>query len=144
MQIVNASGKYGWLFAVMLFAIVYFLVGFAFPNPPASDPRQFWWRLASWFLCGAAFAIQIGLEQFRFRSSPLRTAVHTGASVALAALALAVAANVHGLTAGTGNQRLLALALVIWPIIAGLPAFVVALVTAAVFARLRSNDTRFL
>ena len=34
------------------------------------------------------------------------------------------------LTAGTGNQGLLALALVIWPIMTGVPAFVVALVAA--------------
>jgi hypothetical protein len=58
-------------------------------------------------------------------------------SVALGAFGIAAAANIHALTAGTGNQRLLALALVIWPIIIGVPAFVVALVAAAGLARMR-------
>jgi hypothetical protein len=52
-----------------------------------------------------------------------------------------VAANIHARTVHTGNQRLLALALVIWPIIAGVPAFLVALATAAVLSRVRSTDT---
>jgi hypothetical protein len=122
--------------------VVYFLVGFALPNPSAADPTQFAWRLASWLACGLTFALHIGLEHFRFRNTLLKTAQHASASVALAAFALAAAANIHGLTAGTGNPRLLALALVIWPIIAGLPAFVVAWAAAAALARLGSNEER--
>jgi hypothetical protein len=120
--------------------MVYLVVGVALPNPPASNPTQFMWRLAAWLISAVAFAIHIGLEHFRLRNSPYRTALHAATSVALGAFALAVAANIHALTAGTGNQRLLALALVIWPIIAGLPAFVVALAVAAGLARLRPND----
>ena len=115
-------------------------MGVAFPNPPASNPTQFVWRLAAWLICALAFALHIGLEHFRLRNSPRRTALHASASVALGAFALAVAANIHALTAGTGNQRLLALALVLWPIIAGLPAFVVALAVAVGLARVRPND----
>jgi hypothetical protein len=137
----SATSKNRWLFTVVLFAIVYFLVGFAFPNPPGSNPTQFWWRLASWVVCGAVFALHIGLEQLRFRNSPLRTSLHASASVAIGAFALAVAANIHALTAGTGNQRLLAMALVIWPILAGLPAFMVAWAVAVGLARMRPNDT---
>ena len=117
--------------------MVYLVVGIGLPNPPASNPSQFIWRLAAWLICALAFALHIGLELFRLRNSPLRTALHAAASVALGAFALAGAANIHALTAGTGNQRLLALALVIWPILAGLPAFVVAWAAAAVLARVR-------
>jgi hypothetical protein len=124
---------------VIAFGILYFLVGVAFPNPPASNPSQFWWRLASWGICGIVYAIHIGVEQFRFRSSALRTALHAAAAVALGAFAIAVAANIHGLSAGANNQRLLALALVIWPVIAGLPTFAVALAVAFVLSRMRSN-----
>jgi len=134
----NASSKCQWLCAVILFSMVYLVVGVGFPNP--STPKtQFMWRVAAWLTCAVAFAIHIGLEYFRFRSSLLRTALHAAASVALGAFALAAAANIHALNAGTGKHGLLALALVIWPVITGLPAFVVAFVAAAVFARVRPN-----
>jgi len=97
------------------------------------------WRLGAWLTCALAFAIHIGLEHFRFRNSAYRIALHVSASVSLGAVALAAASNIHALRTGTGNQRLLALALVIWPIIAGVPAFVVGLVAAAVLVRLRPN-----
>ena len=136
----NASGKYQWMLAVILFGMAYLFVGVAFPNPSASNEMQFMWRLAAWLTSAVAFAIHIGLEHFRLRNSPRRTALHASVSVALGAFALAAAANIHALTAGTGNQRLLALALVIWPVITGAPAFVVALAAAAGLARVRPND----
>ena len=129
-----------WLYIVILFGMVYLVVGVAFPNPSSSNQVQFMWRLAAWLICGVAFAIHIGVEHFRLRNSPRRTALHASMSVALGAFGLAAAANIHGLRAGTGNQRLLALALVIWPIIAGVPAFVVAFVAVAGLARMRSNQ----
>ena len=138
----NASSKHQWLPAVILFAAVYLVVGVAFPNPPASDKTQFIWRLAAWMICAVAFAIHIGLERFRFRSSPRTTALHASLSVALGAFGLASAANVHALRTGNGNQRLLALALLIWPLITGVPAFVVAWVLAALLGRSRSLPAR--
>jgi hypothetical protein len=136
----NGTSKYRGLPAVVLFGMVYLVVGIAFPNPPASSRWQFWWRLAAWLICAFAFALHIGLEHFRFKNALRRTALHAALAVAFGAFALAAAANIHALTAGTGNQRSLALALVIWPITAGLPAFAVAWGAAAVLARLRPND----
>ena len=124
---------------VIFFAVVYLVVGVAFPNPPAANRMQFLWRLAAWLTCLLAFAIHIGLEHLKLRHSPRKTSLHAAASVALGAFGLAAAANIHVLTTGTGNKRLLALALVIWPIITGVPAFVVALSTAAVLARVRAS-----
>jgi hypothetical protein len=121
----------------ILFGTVYLLIAVAFPNPPASDKMQFMWRLAAWVITAVAFATHIGLEHFRFRNSPGRTARHASVAVALGALALAAAANIHARTAGTGNRRLLALALVFWPIIAGVPAFVAAWAAATGLARVR-------
>lgn len=136
----NASGKDHWLRRVMLFGLVYLVVGVAFPNPSDANKMQFIWRLAAWLTCMIAFAIHISLEHLRLRNAPRRTAIHASMSVALGALGLAAAANIHSLTAGTGNRRLLALALVIWPIITGVPAFVVALAVVAVLARVQPND----
>jgi hypothetical protein len=56
-------------------------------------------------------------------------------AVALGALALAAAAIFHALFSGTGNTRLLAIALVAWPILTAVPAFLVALAVAAALAR---------
>jgi len=136
----NTSGKHQWLRAVILFGIVYVIVGVAFPNPSASNKTQFMWRLAAWLICAVAFAIHIGLEHFRLRNSPRRTAFHASLSVALGGFGLAGAANIHALRAQTGNQRLLALALVIWPLITSVPAFVVALTVAAGLARIKERD----
>lgn len=137
----NASRKYQSLLAVILFAAVYLVVGVAFPNPPASNKMQFMWRLAAWLICAVAFAIHICLALFRFENSPRRTALQAAAAVAIGAFGLAVAANIHSLTVGTGNQRLLALALVLWPLITGVPAFVVAFVAATVLAKLKLRLT---
>ena len=130
----------GWR-AVILFGVVYGVVGVAFPNPSAANKMQFMWRLGAWLTVALAFAIHIGLEHFRFRNSPYRTALHVAASVSLGAFALAAAANIHALRAGSGNQRLLALALVIWPIITGVPAFIVALLAATILGRLRRKTS---
>jgi hypothetical protein len=136
----NTSGRYSWLLPAILFGMVYLVVGIGFPNPSASNKTQFIWRLAAWLTCAVAFAIHIGLEHLRFRSSIKRTALHVSVSVALGAFALATAANIHALTAGTGNRRLLALALVIWPIMTGVSAFAVALAAAAGLSRVRPNN----
>ena len=135
----NVSSKPHWLAPVLLFGVVYLVVGVGFPNPPASDKTQFMWRLAAWVICAAAFASHIGLEHFRFRNSPSSNALHAAISVALGALGLAAAANIHARMTGTGNQRLLALALMIWPIMTGVPAFLVAFAAAAVLARVRAS-----
>ena len=136
----NASGKYQWLRIAILFSTVYLVVGVAFPNPSDPSEMQFLWRLAAWLSCAVAFAMHIGLGHFRLRRSPRGTALHAAAAVALGALALAAAANIHALTSGTGNQRLLAWALVIWPVMTGASAFVVGLIAAAGLARVRPND----
>jgi hypothetical protein len=71
------------------------------------------------------------------RSSPLMTGLHTSASVALGAFGLAIAANIHARSAESGHHRLLAIALVAWPLLTAVPAFVVALVSTAVLTRTR-------
>ena len=81
------------------------------------------------------YAAHIGYEHFRIRSSPRSTALHVAFGTAVGAFGLAAAAIVHSLVTGTGNLRLLRIALLVWPLITGVPAFVVALVLTAVLAR---------
>ena len=136
----TASPTSRWLRIAIVFAVVYLVVGVAFPNPPVADNTQFAWRLAAWLTCGVAFATHIALEHFRLRNSTRQTALHVAAGVALGAFGLAAAANIHAMTAGTGSRRLLVLALVIWPIMTGVAAFVVAWLVATVLALARPND----
>ena len=122
---------------------MYFVFGIAFAAfarwSGSSSTRETWNRLG--FLASAvAFALHIGYEHFRLRNSPLITASHVSIAVALGAFALAVSANVHGYRVGSSNKRLLAFALVAWPAITAVPAFVVALVAAAGLA-LRRRST---
>ena len=135
----NGSRTNQWL-AIILFGAVYIIVGVGFPNPSAADKNQFIWRLAAWAICAVAFVIHIGLELFRFRNSAGRTAFHVSLAVALGGFGLAVAANIHAVTTRTGNRGLLALALVLWPLITGLPAFLVAFVATALLGWLRKPD----
>ena len=136
----NLPEKYRWFRTVVLVGMLYLLVGIVFPNPSASDPTQFLWRLAAWAISAVAFGVHVCCEHFLFRNSLSRTALHASLAVALGAFGLAVAANIHSLQTATGNHLLLALALVIWPIMTGVPAFVVAFVAAFGLARMRSND----
>ena len=74
---------------------------------------------------------------FRSGNSPLATALHASLAAALGAFGLAVSANIHALWATSGYEYLFAVALVLWPIMIAVPAFVVALAAAAVLARMR-------
>jgi uncharacterized protein (DUF486 family) len=130
----DTSSRKPWFRAVILLGAVYFVFGVAFAAfagwSGSNSMRETWNRLG--FLASAvAFAVHIGYEHFRLRTSSLITASHVSIAVALGAFALAVSANVHGYRVGTSNQRLLAFALVAWPAITAVPAFVVALVAAA-------------
>jgi len=128
------------MIAVLLFGAAYFLIGAVFPNPPASDPSQFAWRLAAWVLSIAAFAGQVGIEHFRLHNKPRLTAFHTAAAVALGALAIAISANIRSINAAAGHGRSMVSAIVIWPLAGGLLAFVAAWVTAVVLNLVWSND----
>ena len=127
---------------VVLLGAVYFVFGVAFAafaGWSASNSMRVTWNRAGFLASAVAFALHIGYEHFRLRNSPLITASHASVAVALGAFALAVSANVHGYRVGSGNRRLLAFALVAWPAITAVPAFVVALVAAGGLALRRRS-----
>src|SRR6185503_5707247 len=104
---------------------------------PSNQGRA--WRLAAWVVSAVVYAAHIGYEQFRLGNSSRATALHTALAVAVGALGLAIAANVHEVWVGSGYRRTLALALVAWPTLVAVPAFVVALVAAVTLARIRGS-----
>jgi ABC-type Fe3+ transport system permease subunit len=135
----NRPANQQWLRMAMFIAIVYPVVGITFAalaNPSVSNEMRVTWRLAAWLVCAAAFAAHLGYEHFRLRSSPLWAAFHVSLAVALGAFLLAVWVIVHARWSASSHQSPLApLALVVFPVVTGVPAFVVALGAGALLAR---------
>jgi len=122
----------------MILAVLYLVVGITFAalaGWASSNQMRVIWRLLAWVISGAAFAAHIGYEHFRLRNSPVTTALHASLAVGLGAFGLAAAANIHGRGSGSSHQRsLLLLALVAWPVLTAVPAFVIALGSATSLA----------
>jgi hypothetical protein len=134
----DEAGRRQWVPAVVLVGVMYAFIGVVFAWP-ATHVRV--WRLAAWLVSAAAYAAHIGYERFKLGSAPLRAALHVAVAAALGAFGLAVAAIIHSVSVVSTSQhgRLLLAALVVWPILTGLPAFLVGLGVSAVLARLPWN-----
>jgi hypothetical protein len=133
------TGRSRWLVAVLLVGVVYLLAGIVFASlakTATSDQVRVMWRLAAWLISALAFAAHIGYEHTRLRSSPRTTALHASLAVALGAFGLAVSAGIH---AQAAHKHFPAVALAAWPALTAVPAFVVALIAAALLTRLRRN-----
>jgi len=141
----DAPAKPRWPQIAMFFAIVYPVVGLSFAalaNPSASHGIRITWRLAAWLVSAAAFAAHMGYELFRLRSPSLRAALHVSAAVALGAFVLAVWVNIQYWVALSHQSPLALWALVAFPAVTGVPAFVVAWVAAVALARTRWRSVR--
>ena len=126
----------------VIFAAWYFIVGYgsAVLDPLVPAPMRFTWRLGAWIACCIAFAAHIAFLRFKFRKSPITTALHAAIAVAIGAFLLALAASIHALMVSSGTPYWkFMVALLVWPIITALPAFVVALTTAWVLGRFPSK-----
>jgi hypothetical protein len=135
----DAPSRLRWLRAVLFVGVVYLVAGLTFgalAGQTASTQMRVTWRLAAWLISGVAFAAHIAYEQIRLRSTPGTTALHASLAPALGAFGLAVAANVHAQAASV-HRPAHTLALVLWPVLTALPAFVVALAAAAGLALAR-------
>lgn len=127
---------------MILVGVAYGVIGIVFAALADANHVRLW-RLAAWVVSAAMYAAHIGYEHYGLDSAPRATALHVAGAAALGAFALALAANVHSLLAATpGQQSRLLLALVAFPAITALPAFLVALVVAAALARLSRRASR--
>jgi hypothetical protein len=128
----DASRRQAWVRAALLVGAAYFLIGRVFALPSDNVRVS---RLAAWMLSGLAYAAHIWYEHFRLRNSPRLTALHVATAVAIGGFALAVAGMIHSLSTASSIRPAWILALVLWPAITGVPAFLGALVAAAVLTR---------
>jgi len=123
---------------MILVAVAYVLIGIvvaALDDSPDPNVVRLW-RLVAWGASAALAAAQIWYEHYRLAGSPGATALHAAGAVALGAFGLALAANIHWLLTDTRGPHSPLVALVAWPVITALPAFLAALVVAVVLARL--------
>jgi hypothetical protein len=127
--------------AVILLGVLYSVVGIVF-TMPTGHVRA--WRLAAWIVSAAAYAAHFGYERFKLRTSLRAGALHVGLGVALGAFGLAAGANVHSLVVGSSHaqRQLLLLALVSWPLMTFLPAFLAALGADWVMTRFEPPQNR--
>jgi hypothetical protein len=121
---------------MILVGVAYGIIGIVFAALADANHGRVW-RLAAWVVSAAVYAAHIAYERYGLDSPPRATALHVAGAAALGAFALALAANVHSLFAAThGQQSRLLLALVAFPVVTALPAFLVALAVAAALVRL--------
>ena len=133
----NSSISKSWVGPAVLCGITYFLVGVLFGELAkwAGPDQTFAWRLAAWIVSVVLFVAHIGYEHFRLQNKPATAALHVALGAGLGALLLAVAATLHMMRFGsTAPYWLYLLALVLWPLMTAVPAFVVAFVAAKLLA----------
>ena len=122
-----------WLWILLAGGVAYLIIGqvFAFfAGAAASANTRLAWRLAAWILSGVLFTLHIRFERTRFHSTAKTTAMRTSLAVGLGAFLIAVVA-IARTRVNPAPISLRLLALVLFPLITMLPAFLVAFVLAS-------------
>src|SRR5436190_7207055 len=121
-----------------LVGVAYFLIGWSFALPTTHAQA---WRYAFWVGSALLYVGQIAYEHYVRRRAPLLVARHAGLASAIGGFGLAVAGMVHDLVTRSEIRPLFFVALVAWPLLTGIPAFVGAWVAALILGR-RHRDIR--
>ncbi len=127
-------GRQPWLSTAILVGVLYLAVSITsatLAGAAASNQMRFFWRLSAFIISAVVFAAHIGYDHFRLRNTARLTAWHASVAVAFGAFALALVANVHDLGSASGYRPRMLIALLAWPLLTAVPAFMVALVVAA-------------
>ena len=130
----DASLRTRSLRMVLLLAAAYLFTGIvfaAFSDGARTNAMHLLWRRLAWLVSGVGFAVHILYGHFCLRNPPRATAMHASIAAALGAGGLALAANVHEWTTATTYRASIALSLVAWPLLTIIPAFIAALLAAA-------------
>ncbi len=118
--------------------IAYFVIGTvtaALSRGAPSHELQLVWRWVAWLLSAVVFAAHIWYERYRAGGAPVRTAQRNALAVAVGGFLLAVAATVHTLSLGRARVAPQLIALVVWPVLLAVPAFLVSWAAAAFLPR---------
>ena len=126
--------RQGWLSAAILAGVLYLAIGIAFAalaGAATSHQMRSFWRASAFIISGVVFAAHIAYEHFRLRNTARPTAWHASVAVAFGGFGLALVANIHDVGSASGYRPRMLIALVAWPLLTAVPAFVVALAVAA-------------
>jgi hypothetical protein len=105
----------------------------------ASSPGEVkGWRLAAWLLGFGVFGIHFVSERHRHQRA-LGVAVRVALAVALGAFGLAVFGPVRTHWGESSQLRLAAFSLIAWPLLTGLPAFLLALLGGRVLDQMHAR-----
>jgi hypothetical protein len=131
-----AERRRDWVRAASLLALVYVVVGLLsgeLASRATTEQSRVVYRRAAWLVSAAFFAGHVGYERSRRRAAPSAAALRAAGAAAMGACGLAAVALVRALSTGTGRPGMLAIALVAWPLITAVPAFLVALALGYLF-----------
>jgi hypothetical protein len=130
----EAPARKRWLLPALVIGVLYFLIGAgfsAFARWDGSIATHETWNRLAFLVSGIVFLIHLGHEHFRLRHSPRITATHVAIAVAIGAFGLALMANTNDLSSPSGYRPRMLVALPTWPLLTGVPAFIVALIVTA-------------
>lgn len=96
---------------------------------------RFLWRLSAFVGSAAVLAAHVAHEHFRLASPARTTAWHASVAAGFGGLAIALSANVHEISSAADYRPRMLVALVAWPLLTGVPAFLIARIAAAVLGR---------
>lgn len=128
-----------WAITALLVGIAYLVAGFGFSwvaGMASTEQSRFGSRLAAWVVSAIVFGIHISHEHFRMRNRPVVGALHVALAVAMGAFLLALAAVANSMLNAPVVSRLLFIALIAWPAITAIPAFIVAFATTTALKRI--------
>lgn len=124
---------------VLLAAAAYVAFGVIFgwlAGAAATHQGLVLWRLAAWVASGVVYAAHIGYLRLRVGRSTASSAWQAALAAVIGAFGLALVGPVRVALSGGHHGWAWLLALVLWPLITGVPAFLVGYATAALLARL--------
>ena len=121
---------------VAVIGVAYFVIGYG--STFLVQPSIQFWRRAAWVASALVYILHVVCEHFRLRRSTATTAINVGLAVAVGGFLLAVAATTHAMMVSEHAPFLrFLIALIAWPLITGVPAFLVTLVIAGALRWLR-------
>jgi uncharacterized membrane protein YhdT len=135
----HRTSRTAWIWSMLAVATIYVVVGIVTADlaGSASTPRGVTgWRQAAWLLSIVVFIGNLVYDHVRFRNAARDSAVHVAAAVALATFVLAAVGPVRSHWGNPDIARVALLSLPLWPILAGVPAFLVALLAKPILRRL--------
>jgi len=137
----NTRERRRWGPIAVIAGVTYFTIGVVFGALAGSSGSTLGlkaWRWAAFALSLVVFLVHVRFDYQRFRNA-LTTARHVAIGVALGGFLLAAMATARA-TLVEGTPRRLLVALVAWPLLTGVPAFVAAWILATMLGRLRQDQ----